>query len=886
MSKRPGSIASVVILFSAFLITGSASAAASTGPVIIPMLHQDVSPALSSLRPQPDKHNHYTKRHREVPGHKHQGNAPVSGTGTSSATIPGTTTNFDGIGNGVYGYSVNSAPPDPNGTVGPNHYFEIVNTAFAIFDKSGALKYGPAASNTIWSGFGGNCEAKNDGDATVLYDQAADRWLVAQLMVSATPYLMCLAVSTSPDPTGSYYRYSYNYGSDFPDYPKLGIWPDAYYMTTNLFANGSTFEGAGVAALNRTAILNGNANDQQLFRTSSAYGGLLPASLDGSSPPPSGTPNFLVGLGTDGQSLAYWTFQVDWSNSANSAFTGPSSIAVQPYAEACNGGTCIPQAGTSTQLDSLADRVMYRLAYRNFGDHQSLVVDHSVTIGSTVGVQWYELRVGASNTLGLYQQGDWSPDTTYRWMGSIAMDKSGDIALGYSTSSSSQHPGIAYTGRTASDPAGTMENEVTVLIGGGSQTGDFFNGPLHRWGDYTSMAVDPADGCTFWYTNEYIPSNGDFNWRTRVASFKFSNCGAAPANNFTMSAAEATPGSGTVAQGSTAQYTVSTTVTTGSSSQSVSLSASGLPAGSTATFNPQTISSGQSSALSITTSNPTTPPGNYTVTITGTGTDATNTTTVQLVVNNAGDNFSMSASPNNLTLNQGSQGTSTISTTMTSGAPETINLSASVSPTGPTATLNPTNVTTGGSSTLTVSVNNAVAVGSYNVTVTGTGQTGNQTQTATVSVTVKAAPPNAIVNGGFENGNFSGWTTSGTTAVVTTPVHSGSYAARLGTTTPTNGDSSIAQTFTAPSSGGTLSFWYYVVCPDSVRYDWATAKLRDNTTGTTRTVLSKTCVGNSGWTKVTASLTAGHSYTITLISHDDNWPGDPTYTFYDDVSVG
>src|SRR2546428_8626517 len=220
---------------------------------------------------------------------------------------------------------------------------------------------------------------------------------------------MCVAVSTSPDPTGSYYRYSFSYGNtNFPDYPKLSVWPDAYYLTVNFYANASTFAGAGVAALARAKMLGGQPAPQQLSQTSPAYGGLLAATLDGSTLPPAGSPNYLVALGTT-SSLATWKYHVDWTTPSNSTFSGPTSLAVASYSEACGGGTCIPQSGTLQRLDSLAHRVMYRLPLSNFGDHEALVVNHSVTAGSSTGVRWYELPPNGGN-LTVFQQGTYAPD--------------------------------------------------------------------------------------------------------------------------------------------------------------------------------------------------------------------------------------------------------------------------------------------------------------------------------------------------------------------------------------------------------------------------------------------------------------------------------------------
>jgi hypothetical protein len=467
-------------------------------------------------------------------------------------------------------------PPDTNGAVGPNHYVQIVNTDYAVFNKSGGVLFGPVAINTLWSGFGGLCQTDNDGDPTVRYDRIADRWVIQQFAVTGangttTPFLECFAVSTSGDPTGSYNRFSFSY-ANFPDYPKLSVWPDAYYLTVNQFnAAGTTFLGANVAALNRAQMLAGQATTRVSFNAPTTVASLLASDLDSATLPPAGEPNFVLSLGAAANTLASFKFHVDFATPANSTFTGPATLAVNAFSDACGtSGTCIPQSGTTTQLDSLGDRLMFRLAYRNFGDHEALVASHSVTNGSSVAVRWYELRISGGSPA-VFQQGTFAPDATFRFMPSIAMDQSGDIALGYSASSSSLHPGIRYTGRLPGDAAGTMgQGEGTIIAGAGSQ-----NANLTRWGDYSALTVDPADSCTFWYTNEYIPANGSFNWRTRIGSFKFPSCGGAPANDFSIAV---TPASQSVTAGGSAAYTVSTAVTSGSAT-SVSLSASGLPAG-------------------------------------------------------------------------------------------------------------------------------------------------------------------------------------------------------------------------------------------------------------------------------------------------------------------
>ena len=786
-------ILSAVIAFP-FISAASSSHSSATSknhPTVNKSVKNDVSPPLRSIAGQPDGEPGEVadtfpemKDLRKGRPNRLRDNVQTR-VGPSAAPTP--INNFEGLGNGFTGpqgtMTVQWAPPDTNGAVGAHDYVQIVNTNFAIFNKDpgrgaiGTVRYGPVAINTLWSGFGGLCEADNSGDPTAVYDSMSDRWIIAQFAVDNPDpnFYQCVAVSTTGDPTGSYYRYAFAY-SNFPDYPKMGVWPDAYYETYNLFdAAGTSFVGTEDCALDRASMLTGAAATQLCFTDTSAYyGGMLPSTLDGSTLPPAGSPNYVGALNTT-TSLAFWKFHVDWATPANSTFTGPSSIAVASFTEAClnySRRACVPQSGTTNLLESLSDRVMYRLAYRNFGGYESLVVDHAITVGSTAGMRWYEIR-SPNATPTLYQSGTYSPDSTYRWMGSIAQDQSGDIAMGYSTSSSSVHPGIAYTGRLIGDPLGQMtQGEGVLIVGGGSQ-----NGTLARWGDYSAMTVDPVDDCTFWYTNEYIPSNGTFNWKTRIGSFKFANCGSAPTNN-----------------------------------------------------------------------------------------------------------FSISASPTSLTIQQGSSGTSTINTAVTLGSAQTVNLTASVSPSGPTASLSPTSVTAGSSSTLTVNVGGGVALGAYTVTVTGNENGVIHSTTVNVNVT-SSGVGGGITNGGFETGDLTGWTSSGVVVVSANAHRSGTYGVRVGSTSPHRGDSYISQSFTAPNGTGSLSLWYALVCPDSVNFDWATATLKDNTSNTTSTILGRTCTQSGAWINVTAPVTAGHSYTLTFVDHDDNYPTDPTYTLVDDVTL-
>ncbi|MGW0206841.1 hypothetical protein ACWDZ8_13810 [Streptomyces sp. NPDC003233] len=446
-----------------------------------------------------------------------------------AAALP-VTVSFEGIGSN--NYTPPGVPPDPNASVGTTQIVETVNTAFAVYSKAGTTLLGPTNTNTLWAGFGGPCETTNDGDAVVRWDTLANRWVITQFANARSttgPFYECVAVSTSPDATGAYNRYAFTYTA-FNDYPKLSVWPDAYYVTYNMFAAGTEAPlGAKACALDRTKMLAGAAATQQCFDDTTHFG-LLASDLDGPTPPPAGEPNVLLGLDTN-SSLAYWKFHVDFATPANSTFTGPFPLPVAPFTIACSTFTrqqCVPQGGTAQTLEALSDRLMYRLAYRNYGNHESLVVNHTVQAGTSSGVRWYELRLSGGNPV-VYQQGTYAPDASWRWMGSAAQDHEGDLAVGYSQSFNTTFPSIRFTGRRTNDPLGQLPiGETTVQNGAGPQ---IFRG---RWGDYTSMAIDPSDDCTFWYTNQYQPSAGVFNWHTRIASFTFPQCLAASKPSLTI----------------------------------------------------------------------------------------------------------------------------------------------------------------------------------------------------------------------------------------------------------------------------------------------------------------------------------------------------------------
>jgi len=441
--------------------------------------------------------------------------------------MPGILEDFEGLDN-RNGY----LPPDTVGDVGPNHYVQMVNSSLQIFNKDGTTALGPVDSNTIWTDLGGDCATTNDGDPIVLHDQFADRWLVSQFSFSGTGLHECIAVSATADPTGSWHLYEFDYSS-FPDYPKIGVWPDGYYVTYNMFDPVTfDYEGVKICALDRNAMLAGDPATQQCRDLATEWS-MLPSDADGSTPPPLGSPNYILGEHwSDNDKLTMYKFHVDWDTPANSALTGPIQIQVDPFTWACpevSRGKCVPQPTTLQKLEVLGGRLMHRLAYRSFGTHESLVANHTVAmdgdLGQTAqtGIGWYEIRQPNASQPQVYQQGTTAdPDgATFRWMGSAAMDKQGNMALGYSVSNAtSTYPSIRFNGRKIWDPLNQLpQAESTIIAGAGIQ--EHSSG---RWGDYSSMNIDPSDDCTFWYTNEYIQTTSDADWQTRIASFTFPGC--------------------------------------------------------------------------------------------------------------------------------------------------------------------------------------------------------------------------------------------------------------------------------------------------------------------------------------------------------------------------
>jgi hypothetical protein len=423
-------------------------------------------------------------------------------------------------------------PPDPIGDVGPNHYVQMVNVQIAIFNKTGTLLAGPVAVSSIWAGFPGPCSSQNLGDPVVVYDRAADRWVVSQFHQS--PNGICVAISQTPDPVaGGWFLYDFSGLTSFPDYFKIGVWPNAYFI-------GAKAANNRALALNRTAMLTGAAATA-IVRTTPGVGVhsvLIPADADGPTPPPAGSPGILyrhvddavAGSGVDHVDL--FEFNPDFATPANTTFTGPVSIPTAPFGSLCNFSfSCVFQPGTTQRLDSVTEWVMWRLAYKNFTTHEVMLVNNAVDTGGGTrpGVRWYELRrtPPGSGAWSIFQQGTFAPGSTTenRWMASVAMDNSGGIGMAYSYTDSSAttpvQPSLRFTGRLAGDPAGQMtQGETTIVSGSGVQTG------VNRWGDYAALSIDPVDECTFWFTGEYMI--GGNAWATRISSFTLPSCVPVP----------------------------------------------------------------------------------------------------------------------------------------------------------------------------------------------------------------------------------------------------------------------------------------------------------------------------------------------------------------------
>jgi hypothetical protein len=499
-------------------------------------------------------------------GHSGDGALFPSAKSIAGATISGPLSTFEGLSNqdnfNLYGFRIN--PPDPVGDVGPNHYVEMINLVYAVYDKNGNLVSGPNALGDLWQGYAIDDCTDPSGDPIVVYDQLEDRWILSQFTTRGPVFYDCVAVSVTGDPTGAYYRYAFVTQADpelpggtfFPDYPKYGVWTHSYVMTTRDFGDLTGY-GISVYALEKRKMIAGNpkARAVQFFLDSNVVpleligDGLLPPDIDGTRRPQDHVPIPIVGTqdndspyGATIDALNVWEFSVLWNATPEASLSLVNQLPVASFDSIfpCAPTTrdCLPQPGITNRaqfLDILSyrQRPTYRLAYRNFGKYEALVATQSVEAKPGIaGMRWYEVRRTMDNPVpnspsqySVHQQGTFSPDSVHRWMGSVAMDWQGNIALGYSVvDGTSVFPGIRYTGRLAGDPLGQMTlGEGTIMNGTGVQTTT-----NSRWGDYTSLNVDPTDDCTFWYVNQYYTAAGQASsaagWQTRVGAFKLPGC--------------------------------------------------------------------------------------------------------------------------------------------------------------------------------------------------------------------------------------------------------------------------------------------------------------------------------------------------------------------------
>jgi len=579
-SKTSGQLGlSLVALFLLLAATGAAQTAPSAfslQPKFTQAAAFDVSPplvALAPLRmapvvPSEESIDLRSERGPVVKDRGYSGDRALQTNGlrpqSAKATIPAPLLTFEGLSNqdnfNVFGFRVN--PPDPIGAVGPHHYVEMINLAFAVYDKLGNRLLGPVDTGTLWQGFAIPDCTDPSGDPVVLYDKFEDRWLLSQfttrgLSDPTLPFYNCVAISVTGDPTGAYYRYAFTSGFFFPDYPKYGVWTDSYLLTSRDF--GPTVEyGISVYALEKEKMIEGDPNARSVhFFIDSAVvpiyligDGLLPADIDGERAPKRNAPAPIVGtMDDDGaygapfDALNVFELSVRWKKTPVASLTMAAQLPVAAFDSAFPCGVvagsqppsardCLPEPGItdgSRFLDILSyrQRPTWRLAYRNFGKYEALVTNQSVeALPGVAGVRWYEMR-RTNGQYSVFQQGTFAPgDGVHRWMGSVAMDRRGNMALGYSVVNGVDvKPGIRYTGRLRGDALGQMTlGEATIVDGTGVQVTT-----NSRWGDYTSMNVDPKDDCTFWYVNEYYQVDGIIGvntapWQTRIGSFRMPGC--------------------------------------------------------------------------------------------------------------------------------------------------------------------------------------------------------------------------------------------------------------------------------------------------------------------------------------------------------------------------
>jgi hypothetical protein len=438
---------------------------------------------------------------------------------------------FDGLGagfEGPQGVSTGRNPSDNSLAAGPQHIMQTVNSRLAIFDKQGKVLYGAVPTNTVFKGFGGICEQRQSGDAVVRYDQLAGRWLIVLPIFQRIadrpqePYSVCYAVSQTGDPLGAYHRYEFR-RKLFPDYPRPAIWPDGYYTPTS---TGDEVIQKHICITDRTKMLKGEAATEQCV-VIDGVNFLNNADIDGRELPPAGAPNIMMATGGtqlkqvfEDDGIYAWKVHVDWDDPAKTTVGEAAKIKVAPYHYLCNGqlSNCVPQPGATRRLDAQGDKIMQRLVYRRIGGREMILAQHSVnTTGGRGGVRWYEFRLDKKRNPVIYQQSTYAPDGLYRWMASMAMDRQGNIGVGYSAGGAEVFPGQRFAGRLAGDKRNLLTTREVVLVDGEASQMNAM-----RWEDYTTTAMDPDD-CTFWYVGDYV-KKAAATYSTKIGAFRFRGC--------------------------------------------------------------------------------------------------------------------------------------------------------------------------------------------------------------------------------------------------------------------------------------------------------------------------------------------------------------------------
>ncbi|MBK7932933.1 MAG: carboxypeptidase regulatory-like domain-containing protein [Acidobacteria bacterium] len=463
----------------------------------------------------------------------------------SAENMPSPSLTFDGMSNydNVTAFNLLIIPPDMTGDVGPDHYVQVVNTLFRAYDKNGGALMPPTPLSSLFAPLNTVCSTRNDGLPVVLYDPMADRWLISQYCQAFPPFRQMIAVSKTGDPTGAYYVYEFAMPNiRINDFAKFGVWPDGYYMSTEEFI-GSDYAGTGMFAFDRSKMLAGDPTAGYVYFSRPSFstarlGNILPSDMDGLRAPAPGAPNVFASFsateyGDAVDAIRLFDFRVHFSEPLNSTFTErpESPIPVAAFDPTSPPDrTDITQPAPGERLDANSDRLNYRLAYRNLGTSESLVVNQTVRVSPSepyrAGVRVYELR-RSGGAFSVTDQATIGDTTSSRWIGSAAQDHQGNIAVGYNYVSEEKRPSIFYSGRLASDPPGTYRSEASLIDGTGVQKAFGW-----RWGDYSSLSVDPVDDCTFWQTGEYYTQASqdfsDFTWLSRIGRFKFAECTPAP----------------------------------------------------------------------------------------------------------------------------------------------------------------------------------------------------------------------------------------------------------------------------------------------------------------------------------------------------------------------